>query len=152
MVLFIFILINFSFLFYYLPKFSFYYFLFDQNMYRFLQSLSLRNGASNRTFHLLLAHFLQQEYPSVKDVGSGFSISAVAQGDFSFAARTAIVVNLELMYEIQTLAAAGALNAATFADAVLRSQPNYLVHSLYPLLEPTSAKTAALRTKMIADG
>lgn len=121
-------------------------------MYRFLQSLSLRNGASNRTFHLLLAHFLQQEYPSVKDVGNAFSITAVAEGNFSFASRTAIVVNLELMYEIQALAAAGTLSAASFADAVLRSQPNYLVHSLLPLLEPMVERTVALRAKMIADG
>lgn len=121
-------------------------------MYRFLQSLSIRNGENNRTFHLLLAHFLQQEYPSVKDVGNAFSITAVAEGNFSFASRTAIVVNLALMQEIQALASVGALNAATFADAVLRSQPNYLVHSLCPLLEPTAAKTVALRDKMIADG
>lgn len=121
-------------------------------MYRYLESLSIHGGCSNRSFHLLLAHFLQQGYPSVQEVGAGFSISAIASGNFSFAPKTAIVVNLQLMTELQALAASGSLSAATFADAVLRSQPNYLVHSLLPLLEPTAQQMAAVRDKLISDG
>jgi hypothetical protein len=121
-------------------------------VYRHLQSLCIANFCANRTFHLLLANYLQQGYPSVQEVGAGLSISAITEGNFSFAPKTAIVVNLQLMLEIQALAAAENLNAATFADAVLRSQPNYLVHALLPLVEPTSPGMSELRAKMIADG
>jgi hypothetical protein len=123
-----------------------------QHLYRYLESLHIRGGCSNRSYHLLLAHYLQQAYPSVQEVGAGLSISAVASGNFSFAPKTAIVVNLQLMVELQTLAASGQLTAATFADAVLRSQPNYLVHGLLPLLEPTAPQMAAVRAKLISDG
>jgi hypothetical protein len=123
-----------------------------QHMYCYLESLHIRGGCSNRSYHLLLAHYLQQAYPSVQEVGAGLSISAVASGNFSFAPKTAIVVNLQLMVELQTLAASGQLTAATFADAVLRSQPNYLVHGLLPLLEPTAPQMAAVRAKLISDG
>lgn len=114
--------------------------------------MSLRGGVHNRTFHLLLAHVLQQAYPSVQEAGAGLSISAVASGNFSFAPKTAIVVNLELMAELQALDCAGQLSAATFADAVLRSQPNFLVHGLLPLLEPADPQMSAVRSKLIADG
>lgn len=121
-------------------------------MYRFLASLSIRNGPGNRTFHLLVAHYLQQAYPAVQDVNAAFSISSIAQGTFSFAPRTAIVVNLELMYEFQRLAAGDMLCAATFADAVLRSQPNYLVQALHALVDPQSAHVEARRAKLVAEG
>ena len=121
-------------------------------MYRFMQSLSFPTGASSRTYHLLLAHYLQQEYPSVKDTGPGFSLSALAQDNFSFAPRTGIVVNLQLMQELQRLDAAQMLTSHTFADAVLRSQPNYLVNALLPLLEPICPQAAALRPKLQAQG
>jgi hypothetical protein len=88
----------------------------------------------------------------VQEVGAGLSISAITEGNFSFAPKTAIVVNLLLMLEIQALAASENLNAATFADAVLRSQPNYLVHALLPLVKPTAPGMNEVRAKLIADG
>jgi hypothetical protein len=88
----------------------------------------------------------------VQEAGAGLSISAVASGNFSFAPKTAIVVNLELMAELQALDSVGQLSAATFADAVLRSQPNFLVHGLLPLLEPAAPQMGAVRSKLIADG
>ena len=121
-------------------------------MFRFLESLSIQHGVANRTYHLLLAHFLQSAYPSVQDVNNAFNISSVAQGTFSFAPRTAIVVNLELMCELQALQGRGVLNKYTFADAVLRSVPNYLVQGLCHLLEPANAAGAAHRAKLISDG
>ena len=119
-------------------------------MYRFLQSLHIRNGVQNRTFHLLLAHFLQQGYPSVQDTSSGFSLSAVSTGSFSFAPKTAIVVNLQLMLELQRLQAQGQLDQWTFADAVLRSQPYFLVHALLPMLD--TAATQSFRAKFTSEG
>jgi hypothetical protein len=123
-------------------------------MYRFLHSLSIKNGPSSRTYHLLLAHFLQQQCPSVLDAAEagGFSVAALAKGNFSFAPRTGIVVNLALMMELKRLEASEQLCGTTFADAVLRSQPAYLVQALLPLLEPASPQSAALRPKLVAQG
>jgi hypothetical protein len=125
-----------------------------QGMYRFLHSLSIKNGPSSRTYHLLLAHFLQQQCPSVLDAAEagGFSVAALAKGNFSFAPRTGIVVNLALMMELKRLEASEQLCGTTFADAVLRSQPAYLVQALLPLLEPASPQSAALRPKLVAQG
>ena len=56
------------------------------------------------------------------------------------------------MAELQAMDSVGELCAETFADAVLRSQPNYLVHSLYPLMEPTAPQAKEMRSKLISDG
>ena len=83
---------------------------------------------------------------------ASFSLSALSDDHFSFAPPAAIVVNLELMQEIKTLDAANMLQPVTFADAVLRSQPAYLVDALVPLMEPTSSYAAVLRPKLQAEG
>mmetsp|Transcript_24405 Transcript_24405/g.40639 ORF Transcript_24405/g.40639 Transcript_24405/m.40639 type:complete len:805 (-) Transcript_24405:313-2727(-) len=130
----------------------------SMQLYRYMTSLCITKGVASRTFHLLLAHYLQQQHPAVKENSLHCSLATTAsaagrKGEaLSVTPTTAVVVNLQLMQELQRLHGRGELNGTTFADAVLRSQPAYLVHSLLPLLEPASEESAAMRAQLTAQG